>query len=154
MFKDNTLLIIPSNIKQNIIETIRKDNKLLDITFITKNEFIKKVTFDYDNKAIYYLMNKYNIKYEVAKVYLDNIYYISDKEYKFSKLNFLVNIKKELFDNNLLIIDKYYSNYLKNKNICLYGFDYIDKYFKNILDKFDNVEIINKEYNNYKINTI
>jgi len=154
MFKDNLVLIVPSNIKDSLIEKVRRENKLLDITFITKSEFIKKVTFDYDNKTIYYLMNKYNIKYEVAKIYLDNIYYISDKEYKSSKLNKLVDIKKELIDNNLLIIDKYYSNYLKSKNICVYGFDYIDKYFLSILNKFDNIEIINKEYNNYDINTI
>ena len=154
MFKDNLVLIIPSNIKNSLIERVRKENKLLDITFITKNEFIKKVTFDYDNRAIYYLMNKYNIKYEVAKVYLDNIYYIEDKEYKSSKLNYLVKIKKELIDNDLLIIDNYYSKYLESKNICVYGFDYIDKYFKNILARFNNVEIINKEYKNYEINTI
>ena len=154
MFKDNLVLIVPSNIKDSLIEKVRKENNLLDITFITKSEFIKKVTFDYDNKTIYYLMNKYNIKYEVAKIYLDNIYCISDKEYKSSKLNKLVDIKKELIDNNLLIIDKYYSNYLKSKNICVYGFDYIDKYFLSILNKFDNIEIINKEYNNYDINTI
>ena len=49
-------------------------------------------------------MNKYNIKYEVAKVYLDNIYYIEDITYNSNKLNFLVNIKKELLDNNLLIV--------------------------------------------------
>jgi len=154
MFKNNTVLIIPSNIKMSLIEKIRKENKLLDITFITKKDFIKKVTFDYDNKSIYYLINKYNIKYEVAKVYLDNLYYIEDKEYDFDKLNFLVNIKKDLMANNLLIIDKYYTNYLNNKNICVYGFDYIDNYFKSILNKFNNVEIIDKEYNNYEINTI
>jgi len=153
-FKDNLVLIVPSNIKNKLIEEIRKENKLQDITFITKEEFIKKVTFDYDNKSIYYLMNKCNIKYEVAKVYLDNIKYIEEKDYKSNKLNYLVNIKKELIDNNLLIIDKYYSKYLQTKNICVYGFDYIDKYFKSILDKFNNVEIINKEYKNYEINTI
>jgi len=153
-FKDNLVFVIPSNIKENLIEKVRKENKLLDITFITKNEFIKKLTFDYDNKTIYYLMNKYNIKYEVAKIYLDNIYYIEDKQYNSNKLNFLVNIKKELIENNLLIIDKYYKNYLQTKNICVYGFDYIDKYFMNILNNLDNIEIINKEYKNYNINTI
>ena len=51
-FKDNTLLIVPNKIKENIIQEIRENNPLLDITFITKNEFIKKVTFDYDNKTI------------------------------------------------------------------------------------------------------
>ena len=84
-FKDNTLLIVPNKIKENIIQEIRENNPLLDITFITKNEFIKKVTFDYDNKTIYYLMNKYNIKYEIAKVYLDNIYFVEDIKYESSK---------------------------------------------------------------------
>ena len=83
-------------------------------------------------------MNKYKIKYEIAKVYLDNIKYIENKEYKSNKLNFLVNIKNELIENKLLIIDKYYINYLKNKNICVYGFDNIDKYFKKILNKILN----------------
>ena len=154
MFKDNTILIIPNNIKNNLIEKIRKENKLLDITFITKNEFIKKVTFDYDTKTIYYLMNKYNIKYEVAKVYLNNIYYIEDKIYNSSKLNYLVNLKNELIDNDLLIIDKYYKKYLESKNIVVYGFDYIDKYFMSLLNKFNNVEIINKEYAEYEIDKI
>lgn len=154
MFKDNLVLIIPNSIKKELIEKIRKENKLLDITFITKNEFIKKVTFDYDNKAIYYLMNKYNIKYEIAKVYLNNIYFIEDKEYKSNKLNYLVDLKKELIENNLLIINNNYIKYLQNKNICVYGFDYIDNYFMKQLNKFKNIEIINKEYNNYKIKTI
>ena len=77
-FIDNLVLIVPSNIKQDIIEKIRKDNSLLDITFITKEEFIKKSVFDYDNKTIHYLMNKYNLKYEIALVFLNNIYYIDN----------------------------------------------------------------------------
>ena len=58
MFKDNSVLIIPSNIKNDVIENIRKDNNLLNISFITREDFIKKVTFDYTNEAIYYLINK------------------------------------------------------------------------------------------------
>ena len=55
MFKDNSVLIIPSNIKNDVIENIRKDNNLLNISFITREDFIKKVTFDYTNEAIYYI---------------------------------------------------------------------------------------------------
>lgn len=153
-FKDNTLLIVPNKIKENIIQEIRENNPLLDITFITKNEFIKKVTFDYDNKTIYYLMNKYNIKYEIAKVYLDNIYFIEDIKYESSKLNYLVEIKKDLIANNLLIFDNIYKEYIKTKHIVVYNFNYIDKYFNKILSEFNDVEIINKKYNNYNINTI
>lgn len=153
-FKDNTLLIVPNKIKENIIQEIREKNPLLDITFITKNEFIKKVTFDYDNKTIYYLMNKYNIKYEIAKVYLDNIYFIEDIKYESSKLNYLVGIKKDLIENNLLIFDNIYKEYIKTKHIVVYNFNYIDKYFNKLLSEFNDVEIINKKYNNYNINTI
>lgn len=153
-FKDNTLLIVPNKIKENIIQEIRENNPLLDITFITKNEFIKKVTFDYDNKTIYYLMNKYNIKYEIAKVYLDNIYFIEDIKYESSKLNYLVEIKKDLIENNLLIFDNIYKEYIKTKHIVVYNFNYIDKYFNKLLSEFNDVEIINKKYNNYNINTI
>ena len=153
-FKDNTLLIVPNKIKENIIQEIRENNPLLDITFITKNEFIKKVTFDYDNKTIYYLMNKYNIKYEIAKVYLDNIYFIEDIKYESSKLNYLVGIKKDLIENNLLIFDNIYKEYIKTKHIVVYNFNYIDKYFNKLLSEFNDVEIINKKYNNYNINTI
>ena len=153
-FKDNTLLIVPNKIKENIIQEIRENNPLLDITFITKNEFIKKVTFDYDNKTIYYLMNKYNIKYEIAKVYLDNIYFIEDIKYESSKLNYLVEIKKDLIANNLLIFDNIYKEYIKTKHIVVYNFNYIDKYFNKILSEFNDVEIINKKYNNYNIDTI
>lgn len=53
MFKDNSVLIIPSNIKNDVIENIRKDNNLLNISFITREDFIKKVTFDYTNKELY-----------------------------------------------------------------------------------------------------
>lgn len=153
-FKDNTLLIVPNKIKENIIQEIRENNPLLDITFITKNEFIKKVTFDYDNKTIYYLMNKYNIKYEIAKVYLDNIYFIEDIKYESSKLNYLVEIKKDLIENNLLIFDNIYKEYIKTKHIVVYNFNYIDKYFNKLLSEFNDVKIINKKYNNYNINTI
>ena len=37
MFKDNLVLIVPSNIKDSLIEKVRKENNLLDITFITKS---------------------------------------------------------------------------------------------------------------------
>lgn len=152
--KDNTVLVLPSNIKEHVIEIIRKEDHLQDITFVTKKEFIKKTVFDYNNETIFYLMNKYNLKYDVAKVYIENMYYIDNKEYMSSKLNYLVNLKQELLENKLLQTDEYYKNYLNSKNIVVYGFDYIDKYFKKVLDNFNNVSIIKKEYKNYKINKV
>lgn len=152
--KDNTILIIPSNIKEYIIEKIRKENSLLDIKFLTKEEFIKKMNFSYDNKTIYYLMKKYNLKYEIAKIYIDNMYYVSNKKYKKNKLNYLVYLKEELQKNNLITTNEKIQEYYNTKNIVVYGFDYIDNYFRQLLSKLKNMEIINKEYNNYDIKEI
>lgn len=152
--KDNTILIIPSNIKEYIIEKIRKENSLLDIKFLTKEEFIKKMNFSYDNKTIYYLMKKYNLKYEIAKIYIDNMYYVSNKKYKKNKLNYLVELKEELQKNNLITTNEKIQEYYNTKNIVVYGFDYIDNYFHQLLSKLKNLEIINKEYNNYDIKEI
>ena len=73
------ILIIPNNIKNKIIEKVRKEYYNYNIKFISLEDFIKKYTFNYDNKTIYNLMKKYNINLSSALVYLNNLYYISDK---------------------------------------------------------------------------
>jgi len=44
------------------------------------------------------LLFVYNIKYEIALEYLNNLYYIEDKLYNNEKLDFLFNVKKELIE--------------------------------------------------------
>lgn len=146
--KDNTLLIVPNNIKDNILKYINSKNKLIDVKFMSLTELKKKYLFDYDEQTIYYLVNKYNIKPSIAKIYLENMYYINDKNYSSKKLNDLKELKKELIENKLLIVDKFFKHYLKQKNIIVYGYDYIDKFTTNILEEIKNItdlEIIEKE---------
>lgn len=151
MIKDNTLLIIPNNLKQSIL--LKFSNVLQNIKVMTINEFLKEYLFDYDKKTIYYLMNKYNIKYDVASIYLKNIYYVENKNYNSNKLNKLVEIKNELDKEDLLIYNTLFKSKLKNKNVVFYSFDYIDKFYLKIIDELKeitNVEIINDlENNNY-----
>lgn len=146
--KDNTILIVPNNIKNNILLELDKINKIYNIKIMNLKELISRITFTYNEEAIYYLMDKKTIKYEVAKVYLDNLKYIEDKKYDSEKLNKLVDIKKELIDNDLLIYDNNINNLLNNKEIIVYGYDYINKYDLSILKSIDS-NIIKKEYNDY-----
>ena len=67
------------------------------------NEYLKNYYFDYDLKTIKYLYDKYNMKIDNIKELINNLYYIENKEYHNDKLDYLVKIKKELDDNNLLI---------------------------------------------------
>lgn len=154
--KDNSILIIPNTLKNDIIKDIRLNNKNINIKVFTLDEFITNLTFNYDEKTIYELMKKENINYDIAKLYLDNIKYINEDS-DIYKLHNLYNIRKNIDDN--LIKNKLFRLLIKNKYIYVYGYDYINKYQNFILDSVENVKVINKEYKNYshevyKFNTL
>lgn len=141
--KDNTLLITPNEIKEEMILKITSENNLLDIKYISLEELYKKF-FNYDIKAIYYLMNKYKFKYEVAKVYLDNMFYVKD-DFDDDKLKLLLKLKKEVKE---YIITSRIDIY-KNRNIVVYGYE-LSKFDINLLKKIsNNIEVI-KEESKYK----
>ncbi len=146
------ILLVPNNIKKQVIKEARKKYYNLQIKFMSLEEFIRKLTFDYDNKTIYYLMKKFNLKYDIAILYLNNLLYISDKLDN-EKMNRLKEIKKYLDDNNLLIYSNHFRSYVLDKEIYIYGYNYINKYYLNILKNL-NYKIINKIRNSYKIDSI
>lgn len=144
--KDNTLLIIPSHLKEKILLSFC--DELKNIKVMTENEFIRNYYFDYDLETIYYLVNKYKLKYEVVLVYLKNLYYIENKDYNNDKLNKLVEIKKELDEHNLLKYNPLFLNKLKSMNIVFYNLYELDKFYLSLIDnlnKITSVEVINEE---------
>lgn len=141
---EETLIICQKEQKENIIF----NKKFKNIKAMSFEEFIKKFMFDYDERAIIYIMNKYNVKYEIALKYLKNIYYIKDKEYNIKKLDYLRKIKLELDEKNLLIYNKQFKEYIKKIKIIFYDIE-IEKYFLEML-KDINYEIISPEYKEYE----
>lgn len=124
------MIIVCDNYKKN--ELLRNSNKLSNIKYMNKLEFIHKFYFDYDKHTIYELCKYYGFNYENSKMYLNNLYYIEDKYYGVEKLDKLVSIKRYLDSNNLLIYDHLFREYLKNNEVV---FDSVE------LDKFDNIMI-------------
>ena len=141
--KDETLIICSNAVKQKILEM----HLLKPIRIMTLQTFIHSYLFNYDEKAILFIMNKYQVKYDVALEYIRNLYYIENKQYNISKLDFLVNLKNELDDNKLLIYNNDFRNYVKRIKIVLYDIN-IDDYLINILNGL-NYQIIAPVYNNY-----
>ena len=146
------IVLVPNSIKDKVIELSRIKYYNYNIKYMTIEKFIKKVTFDYDDKTIYYLMKEYNYNYSTALVYLDNLYYISNKINN-NKMVKLKEIKEYLDNNNLLIYDDLFREYVKDKEIYIYGYDYINKYYKSILDDY-NYKVIDYNYNNYNVKDI
>lgn len=148
IIEDNMLFITNNSSKNYLIKKINQIPKILNVKVITPRELIENYYFKYDEQAIYYLMNKYKIKYDIAKIYLNNMYYVNEPN-SIEKINNIYNLKKELIDNNLLIFNSYYNEYLKTKKIIVYNINNLSNIVKTILDKFE-YEIVNDYSGIYK----
>lgn len=140
-----TILIVPNILKEKILKAINQLNKLINIKIYSLEELKRLIYFDYDYKAILYLMDKYNYRYEVAKNYIENIYYLTKSNYKKEKLAFLEKLKDELIENKLLKENELFRNSVKNKSALVFGYDYINKFNSRILDCFMSFEMIEKK---------
>ena len=146
--KDNDIIITEQ--KLILLKMLNEASGFFDVKIMSKKEFIDHYYFTYDEKAIYYLMDKYNLKEDIALVYLDNLYYIEDKDYQNDKLNALVNIKNELIKNNLLIFDDLFV--VNDHRIVFYNYNSFNKFDKAMIEnlkKETEVLIIEKEYKKY-----
>lgn len=142
---NNKIVVLNDYAKKSFIKKI---DKLINVKVITLSELKRKYYFDYDNKAIYFVSNKYNCIPEIAKIYIDNIYYLKDIDDE--KINFLKDIKNDLDTNNLLTYNNLFKEFLKGKEIVLYNLKYTDKFYKNIfkeLEEYSKVTIYNDEDN-------
>lgn len=130
------LFIICSNEDKNrIIDFISHSDKIYNVHFFTMSELKKKLFFDYSKRCIYETAKYLGVKPSVAKVYIDNLYYVEDKKYNNKKLDGLVALKKYLDEKNLLIYDTYFTKYIHNKNFVVYNFSYLTKFQSKMLDK-------------------
>lgn len=127
---NNDLIICNDFYKKTILRNLSSEKKLINLKFMTKRELINTLFGTYDEKAIYYLINKYNYKYEIAKMYLDNF-------------NFIDSLKEELEQNNLVIKEELH-------NISrIISYEELDPF---IINKLNDYQIINvtEVKNNYK----
>ena len=56
--KNNLLIICPNSYKKAILNYLSNNKKIFVLKFMTKEEYLKKIKFDYDIKAIHYLVKK------------------------------------------------------------------------------------------------
>lgn len=128
------LIICPTDAKIKYLKELNKNNELYNIKFMTKEDFIRKYYFDYSYEALFYLIKKYNLQIDVAKVYLDNLYVIDeDSEYNASKLKFLKKLKLELKENNYLEYSPSFHKWLSQVEIEVSNYYDLDLYIEKAL---------------------
>lgn len=110
----NIVITSESN-KINLLKKYSEEKVINRNKFYSFKELKKKVYFDYDEKTIEYVMKKMNVNIYIAKIYIENMYYL--KEIESAKVKFLKDLKEELDKNNLLKYDETFKEYLKDKTI-------------------------------------
>ena len=142
---NNKIVIIPDRMKDSFIKLI--SNKLFNIKVITLSELKKLYYFDYDKEAIYYVCNKYNVVSDIAKKYIDSIYYIKDIES--DKVKFLSDLKSDLESNLLLYKNDLFKTFFNNRDIVLVDAEYYDKFYLNIVSSLNALSVTNYSVYNY-----
>ena len=141
---ENLILTYPETKKQ-----LLKDRKQLSSTQImSMQEFLNKLLFHYDEKAIYYMMKTYHLKYDVAVVYLKNFVILLETNSTLyqDKINDL--LQKKLLEKDTLFVEN-----IKNKKLKIYDYP-LSIFEKYILKKYQcnyEVELNPIQQRNYNI---
>ena len=132
---ESIIVIATKENKDKILRDNSKQKKLVNLKFYTFLELKRYLFFDYDVNAIAFLVKNYGISVAVAKMYLENMYFL--KDIANSKVQFLREMKQRLDEEGLLIYHEHFWDTLKKKKIIVYGFEDLTKEQKLILDKID-----------------
>ena len=137
---ESIIVIATKENKDKILKENSRQKKLVNLKFYTFEELKKYLFFDYDVNTIAFLVKNYQVSVAVAKMYLENMYFL--KDIKNSKVQFLREMKQRLDEEGILIYRDHFLDTLKGKKIIVYGFDDLTKEQKLILDKIE----ASKEY--------
>lgn len=155
MEKDNLLIICPNSYKMGLLDKLSKDDTLYDIKFMTKSEFFENYFFSYDEKAIIFIMKKYNYKLDVVKTLFKYLYVIDEnKNYANEKLDLLVKIKNDLINNNLLSYNNNFREYIKRRNILVKNYYDLDLYEEKILNYKEEFQVATIDCDVYEYQTM
>lgn len=134
----NSIIITPSHKKNKLLKRLTSE-PLKNYKILTTKQLRQNFYFTYDEQAIYYLMNKYNYQIDVAKMYLSRIYEVSNNSLNSPKIQKIIDLKKELIENNLLIYNTNFIEYLKTKDVIFYECNKIDKLDEKMLKEVSKI---------------
>ena len=135
--KEQSLLIIPNNLKTKVLEEINKQERLINVKILTFNEFNKHYFFDYNQETIYYLVKNYNLSVENAIIFLNNLIYIEDYNSNHPNILYLKKIYQDLTSHDLLIFDPLFKKYLQDINLIILKTKEIEPFYVKIFSLYN-----------------
>lgn len=146
---EQVIIISTEENKKQILRENSQKHSFCYYKFYTFQDLKKKLFFDYDFRALSFVMDRYQVNLSVARIYLENLYFLSDLDDE--KVVFLNQLKEELEEQGILIFSPSFSSFLKGKKIVVYGYPFLTKEQKKILAQIDAfIEYQNPEEKNYQ----
>lgn len=129
---DDVIVISSFTIQQSIKDYIYQNKLFLNIRYKTFNDVVKDFYGYYSKEALVSLVLEKEVNPEIAKILLDNTFYVSNENYQNEKLNELRHLKEKyspyLQRNNFAI------NFYHGKQILLINPDYTNILFVKLLE--------------------
>ena len=94
-------ILAPRYLHKYLLSSLRKDDPFMDISLLTKEDLLRSIYPSIGEDALLYLIKEKKYQYDVATHYLEFLPYV--KEDVNEKTHFLLSLKKELEEKELLI---------------------------------------------------
>ncbi|MCQ2087127.1 MAG: PD-(D/E)XK nuclease family protein [Bacilli bacterium] len=130
------IILAPSQMHKNILSYCRKDDIFANPKLLTKEELLEKFYGRVTDVGTYYLYSKKDFKYDNLLKILPYIPRTSVGCQREKNIN-LYNLKAELEKEKLIDKDEFFDQFIKNKEIEIYGYDKTDKELITLLNKFE-----------------
>ena len=131
---DDTLIICPNEVKMAALKYMNENRVFKTVKFMSMEEYRRNYFFDYDENAVLSVCEKEKCKPTIARMYLDNLCYVEDRNYESEKLNELVRIRKYLQQENKLKFNPLFHQWLKRVTVVVYGYGRLDKFSSSIIN--------------------
>lgn len=89
-------------------EIIKNENSFKNYIFLSLDELKNKILGECEKNAIFALIDKYDMSFELAEEYIKYIPYVINNKYNDLKLDSLVSAKNYLIENDLFKVDNFF----------------------------------------------
>ncbi len=143
--QEETLILTNNSNKKLLLE--KNSGELVQRKYMSFKELRDKLLFAYDERAIYHIMKKENVSLGIAKIYLNNLYFLNGSSSKIEKLK---SIYDDLNKEHLLERTPLFSSFLKRQKVLVYG-NALSKEEKRLLEGIEYEFVSTKEFKERKI---
>jgi len=118
---DHSVIIAPAYLHEYFLRE-RANQPFVEFKLFSKEDFFRYAFFDFDERAVIFLMKKENTSYENAKIYLSNLYFLPKEKSEDVYIKKLQEIKDNLQKADLLLFDTYFLKSLSKQKIIVFGY--------------------------------